>query len=307
MKKSRRVLLLLPIAFILACSTKPLPSDLLNELIQKQQRERITIGWMDGSQLEIVIFGKNPTMRSYSVPGPRLFAATLDGDTGRIFGTLADPKQNQLIAVRDGNVLWQASDLAVHQNPVVALKGDRLAVYGRDKKSGVDGLYLVEDQGRKITLVSRNAEGASWSPDGSKLLYSEGNRIMTYDLQSKECVPLADGTLARWSPDSKWITYRTPGNKFILADTNGKIERTLLDGKEIVTGLSWSPDSQFLMYVEKAGAWEGGDCARNMADGRNVMVYRLRDGQRGEVFQVCDGFPYQQLDWLRVPSNLPLS
>jgi hypothetical protein len=37
------------------------------------------------SRILIVIFGKKPTMSNYSVPGPSLFAATLDGDTGRIF------------------------------------------------------------------------------------------------------------------------------------------------------------------------------------------------------------------------------
>jgi hypothetical protein len=61
------------------------------------------------------------------------------------------------------------------------------------------------------------------------------------------------------------------------------------------------------MYVEKAGAWERGPCASNLADGRDVMVYRLRDAQKGKVFQVCDGFPFQQLDWVRVPASVALS
>ena len=306
MKKSLNVLRVLVMAFMLGCSGK-MPGEMLTELMQSQQRDRIAIGWIDGWRLEFLIFGKKTVMRNYALAGPPLFAATLDRETGEIFGTLADPKQNQLVAVRDGTILWQANNLAVHQNPIHAPIGNRLAVYGRDKKSGVDGLYVVEDHGQKVTLVSRSAEGASWSPDGTKLLCSEGNRLMVYDVQSKQSAPLADGTLANWSPDGKWMTYRTLENKFVLADANGKMQRTLLDGKEIVTGLLWSPDSQFLLYVKKAGTWEFGECARNLADGRDVMVYRLRDGATGEVFQVCDGFPYGQLDWVRVPSSLPLS
>jgi Tol biopolymer transport system component len=305
MKTVIRVALLACSIIVGACS-KSIPRTLLDELTQKQQKEHVTIGWVSGQKLEALHFDKTTEMRDYQLTTPSLFAATLDGYNGTIFGAPSDPKQNELVAVRDGAIIWRVADLAIQQNPVVAPGGSRLAVYGRQKKEKIDGLYLVEDQGQEIILVSRSAEGASWSDDATKLLYNEGSQIVIYDLQSKQTTPIAQGTLATWSPNGKWITYRTPAGKFVLADTTGKIQRDLLDSKNILTGLSWSPDSEFLMYVEKAGAW-GGPCARNFAEGRDVMVYRLRDAQKGKVFQVCDGFPYQQLDWIRVPSAIPLT
>ncbi len=99
------------------------------------------------------------------------------------------------------------------------------------------------------------------------------------------------GAGAQQSPDGKWITYRTSENKFVLTDSAGSVQQTLLAGDKILTALYWSPDSEYLMYVEKSGKWDT-SCLRYMEDGRDVMVYRLRDGQQGRVLQVCQGYPY---------------
>lgn len=289
------VFLLAACLLTIGCSVPP-PRDLLEDLSRLQGEERVTIGWVDGQKLEALFFGNSAVqMRDYRLAIPSVFAATLDGGSGMIFGTLSDPKQNALIAVRSGAIVWRAVDLAVQENPVVAPVGDRLAVYGRDRRNNIDGLYVVEDEGQKLTLVSRHAEGASWSPDGMELLYSEGHKIVMYELQSKQCRTIVEGTFPTWSPDGKWITYRTAKDRIVLAFPTGTVQRTLLEGKNVLTGLSWSPDSQFLMYVQKPGAWEYGPCARYLADGRDVTVYRLRDGEKGGVFQVCDGYPYQRL------------
>ena len=118
---------------------------------------------------------------------------------------------------------------------------------------------------------------------------------------------IPDGKDAQRSPDGKWITFRTRDNKFVLADSKGAIQRRLFDGDKVLTPLYWSPQSEYLMYVEKSGAWENGSCALNLADGRDVMVYRVHDGQKSRVYQVCDGYPYTRFGWLRIPSDLPIS
>jgi hypothetical protein len=193
------------LALAYSCSKPAPPKDMLDELMQKEHTDRLSIGWVDGQKLEVIVFGSKPDLRQFTI-------------------------------------------------------------------SAQDANKLKEEYSRR----NRPAE-------------------------------ISEGTDAQLSPDDKWMTYRTRDNKFVLADSNRRVDRALFDGSGVLTPLYWSPQSEYLMYVEKAGAWETGFCARNLADGRDIMVYRVHDGQKGRVYQVCDGYPYARFGWLRTPINLPLS
>ncbi|HZQ21903.1 MAG TPA: hypothetical protein VFA89_03810 [Terriglobales bacterium] len=201
MKKQIGFMALIAVMFTLGCSQKPAPRNLLDELAQKQQKDRVGIGWVYEHKLNLIMFGAKPEMREYSLP--------------------ADEAQ-KLAAARE-----------------------------------------------------------------TPTQISEGTDVMR-------------------SPDRKAMTYRTRENRFVLADASGKIERTLADGRRVLTPVYWSPDSQYLFYVQKAGTWDpaGLHCGD---DAFYVMVYRLRDGSTGPVFQGCQGYPFGGFQWLRVPSNVPLS
>ncbi len=186
----------------LACSQNA-SKDLLENLAQQQQKNRLAIGWVDDQKLKVILFSPTkPEIRSYSLP--------------------SDGKQS---------------------------------------------------------LASTEAHG----PAGK-----------------------VDGTDVSWSLDRKWVTYRTRENKFVLADASGKTQRVLFDGKQVVTPLRWSPDDEFLMYVKKGATWEPTNPMKCLDDAKDVMVYRVQDGQQGRVYQVCEGYPYWELQWLKVPANLPL-
>lgn len=205
MKANLTSIILVFLGLIFSCS-KPAPSNnMLNELVNKEHTDGLSIGWIDGQELEVIVFGAKPDRKRFTVSAE------------------------------------EASKLAKE--------------------------------------------------------YKDANRP----------ADIPNGKDAQRSPDGKWITYRTRDNKFVLADSQGVIQKMLFDGNAVLTPLYWSPQSNYLMYVEKAGTWALGPCARDLADGRDIMVYRIRDGEKGRVYQVCEGYPYTRLGWLRIPSDIPMT
>jgi Tol biopolymer transport system component len=174
------------------------------------------------------------------------------------------------------------------ENLVQQQRKNRLAIgWVDDQKLQVILFSLTKPEIRSYTLPS----------DGKKQVAATENQ---------NAAAKVDGTDVSWSPDRKWVTYRTRENKFVLADASGKTQRVLFDGKQVGTPLRWSPDDEFLMYVKKAATWEPINPMKCLDDAEDVMVYRVQDGQQGRVYQVCAGYPYWELHWLKVPANLPL-
>ncbi len=172
---------------------------------------------------------------------------------------------------------------------------------------------LVEQQ-------HENRLAIGWSDDRklTVILFSLTNpEIRSYTLpgngkkqfamtESQNAVRTVDGTDVSWSSDGKRVAYRTRRNKLVLADSSGKTQRVLFDGRQVLTPLHWSPDDEFLMYVKKGATWEPSNPMKCLDDTEDVVVYRVKDGKQGRVYQVCAGYPYWELHWLKVPANLPI-
>jgi hypothetical protein len=60
----------------------------------------------------------------------------------------------------------------------------------------------------------------------------------------------------RRSPDGKWIVYRKAENQFLLVDPDGVVRREITAQTEIETPMSWSPDSQYLLYCLVSQWWD---------------------------------------------------
>ena len=158
----------------------------------------------------------------------------------------------------------------------------------------------VDDQKLNVILFS------STKPEIRSYSLPSGQKNLPASTEAQSSGGKIDGTDVSWSPDRKWITYRTRENNFVLADATGKTQRVLMNGKEVVTPLRWSPDDGFLMYVKKGATWEPTNPMKCLDDTKDIMVYRVQDGQRARVYQVCEGYPYWELQWLTIPTNLPL-
>ena len=185
--------------------------------------------------------------------------------------------------------------VACSQSP---LPGDLLnEMRGIGRKDRIAIGWLYQQHELNVIVLGEKPEMRRYS-----IATDEAQKIM---VPREQPAKISDGTDAFRSPDGRWITYRSKDDTFVLADANGRLQRTLISGRRVLTPLQWSPDSKYLLYVQKGGAWDTA-ALRCGDDVFYVMVYRLSDGRNGSVLQGCQGYPYWELQWIRVPANLPV-
>jgi len=124
-------------------------------------------------------------------------------------------------------------------------------------------LWMISSEGGEpfpITSGSTDGDGTVWFPEGDRIAYRSGNRIVSLTIDPRTGRPVGEpqrvtleGSNAYFdiSPDGKWIAY-TPrdeaGKRVIrVVPSNGGVARTVAE--EDTSRPAWAPDGKSIYFV----------------------------------------------------------
>lgn len=148
-----------------------------------------------------------------------------------------------------------------YANPIAwSSDGTRLLLL-RDEHGGRN-LYVMTSDGSEKLVQDGFVFGASFSPDGSKVVYGSGGDLKVVNVDGSEPLKIAGGggllTSPAWSPDGSRIAFiggETEGvgtAGVLVIDPDGSNRQVVVDASQLDQrpswGLSWSPDGERIAF-----------------------------------------------------------
>lgn len=138
------------------------------------------------------------------------------------------------------------------QDPALSADGKRLAfasyvvkIQGLGGGPCRGGLWVADANGRHPRRIAETGRNPDWSPDGSRIAYDDGARIIVADADGHNpTVVIADGTAPAWSPDGRSLAF-TRGSSIFMAAADGSSERLLANGG---AQADWSPGGAQIVF-----------------------------------------------------------
>ena len=165
-------------------------------------------------------------------------------------------------------------------SPAWSPDGQHLAYHKNSDQMSWDIVIknVATGQVEQITKNDGMDVDASWSPDGSKLVFastSKGNwDIHLYDLKTKALTVLIEhqgkDISPKWSPDGKSIMFLSARNgdqQLYLMDVHSKKVEQLTDTGKNINHPSWSSDGQYIQFDQ-------------------YFKYQYGEGGRSKIYQL---------------------
>jgi WD40-like Beta Propeller Repeat len=253
-----------------SASDRPAPpaESVFEELIQEQKKSGLTLATVSGDRIYFAVFSKY----TLAVAGelPHGFGATITRDGSEVAASVLPPQESALASAgrlilgimrADGTHLRYYPRIALPGPPCWSLDGRRLAVGAdvstNDSSSRKRGLWVLDltSGATQDTGVLGSVTSQCWSPDGKRIVYSDGAKtwadknisVRVVDLADHTSRVLAKGIQATWSPDGNWIAFYDQDSYYAIRPT-GTDKRKLFTRKKSISPLLWSPDSRIVAF-----------------------------------------------------------
>ncbi|MGZ4461695.1 MAG: TolB family protein [Gaiellaceae bacterium] len=120
-------------------------------------------------------------------------------------------------------------------------------------RDGTWNVYLANADGSAARQISKaGGYSAAWSPDGSRLAFTDGKAVYVADAEGTNVRRLADGVDQSWSPDGKRLAFMRGWAIYVVnVDGSGLSRLTTPDREDVKTLAalpSWSPDGTRIAY-----------------------------------------------------------
>jgi len=102
-----------------------------------------------------------------------------------------------------------------------------------------------------------SVESQCWSPDDKQLVYESAGEVRLYDAVENRSRVLAQGKHPTWSPDGNRIAF-LQGDRYYATGQFGTEKQLLFKNFHPQSGLFWSTDSRFVAYVSQSKFFECG-------------------------------------------------
>ncbi|MBA2331200.1 MAG: PD40 domain-containing protein, partial [Actinobacteria bacterium] len=118
-------------------------------------------------------------------------------------------------------------------------------------------IYTVTTDSAHTVSASPLVAGASdpaWSPDGTKLAFSQGGSIKVLTLGGSTTAALDTGTSPAWSSDGTLLVYEKASDIWVISSTGGTGRNLSNSGASSDDDPAWSRDDDLIAFTRTTGA-----------------------------------------------------
>ena len=188
-----------------------------------------------------------------------------DGESLAFWGTYKPPGSG-ILNTQENRAKWVTGlQYASRQTPVNLVFGGPTPSFGTER-----------DRGYPVSSIS-------WSPDGHAFTYDYQGKVYIYKVPTKTSVQIAYGSEPEWSPNGRWITFRSPESIASAIDPISRQTRDLFGHRKILSGVHWSPDSRYVLLSEQFSFLSNLLHFRNPFLTGVMLVIRLEDGASAPI------------------------